>query len=332
MRLGKLFLFFLVLLGVSLPSSKAQLQRFHFVQEKMGSPFHLLFYHTDSSSAFAIGEKCFALVDSLNHIFSDYDFQSEVSNINRTAFTKTVSVSPQMQDLLCKSMQAYQLSNGIFDVGLGSITQIWRNARKIRELPSDSMLQEAKMQAGLKWVSFSCAGNTIGFLQPKLQLDFGGIAKGYVAQKVIERLQSWGIHSALADAGGDMVTTEAPPGKEGWQIAINRPEEKEALLEKKLWVKNKAVATSGDSFQLLEIDNLRYSHILDPHTGKGITNGKNVTIIAADGATADWLATACSILETDAALALAKKCGAELLITQVIGGKIAYAQTPGFWK
>lgn len=332
MQLGKYFLCLVFLLGGLLPSTHAQLRRFHFEQEKMGSPFHLLFYHADSTSATAIAQRCFALVDSLNHIFSDYDAQSEVSNINRTAFTQSVVVSPQMQDLLCKSMQAYQLSNGIFDVGLGSLTQLWRNARKIRQLPSDTLLQEAKKQAGLSWVSFSCTGNSIRFLQPKLQLDFGGIAKGYVAQLVIDRLQSWGIRSALVDAGGDMVATEAPPGKEGWQVAINRPEEKEALLEKKLWVKNKAVATSGDSFQVLEADNLRYSHIIDPHSGKGITNGKNVTIIAADGATADWLATACSILETEAALALAKKSGAEILITQLIRGKIAYVQSEGFWK
>jgi thiamine biosynthesis lipoprotein len=229
-------------------------------------------------------------------------------------------------------MQAAKLSKGIFDISLGRVTQVWRQARKLKQVPADTAIQRASKQSGMRWIQYQCSANQIRFSKPELLLDLGGIAKGFVAQLVVDRLKSWGVVHALADAGGDMAATEAPPGKKGWQIAINRPEEKEALLENLLLIKNKAVATSGDSFQVLEADNLRYSHIIDPHTGKGITNGKNVTVIAADGATADWLATACSILETDAALALAKKCGAELLITQLISGQIVYAQTPGFWK
>jgi thiamine biosynthesis lipoprotein len=317
---------------VSIAEIHAQTKRYHFVQDKMGSPFHLIFYHTDSVAASRMGEQCFQLVDSLNHIFSDYDTTSELSKINRTAFSSSVTVSPMMQDLLCRSLQAAKLSKGIFDISLGRVTQVWRQARKLKQVPADTVIERASKQSGIRWVDYQCNSNQIHFGKPELLLDLGGIAKGFVAQQVVDRLKSWGVLYALADAGGDMAATEAPPGKKGWQIAINRPEEKEALLENLLLIKNKAVATSGDSFQVLEADNLRYSHIIDPHSGKGITNGKNVTVIAADGATADWLATACSILDTDAALALAKKCGAELLITQLISGQIVYAQTPGFWK
>jgi len=332
MHFSKQILFITAVWMASVTGIYAQPKRYHFVQDKMGSPFHLIFYHTDSVAAARMGEQCFQLVDSFNHIFSDYDATSELSQINRNAYTQTVTVSPLMQDMLCRSIQAANLSKGIFDISLGRVSQVWRQARKLKQVPTDTAIQRASKQSGIRWVQYQCSSNQIRFRKPELLLDFGGIAKGFVAQQVVDRLKSWGVVHALADAGGDMAATEAPPGKKGWQIAINRPEEKEALLENLLLIKNKAVATSGDSFQVLEADNLRYSHIINPHTGKGITNGKNVTVIAADGATADWLATACSILETDAALALAKKCGAELLITQVIGGKIAYAQTPGFWK
>jgi len=332
MHFSKQFLFITAVWMVSLTGIYAQPKRYHFVQDKMGSPFHLIFFHTDSVAAARMGEQCFQLVDSLNHIFSDYDPTSELSQINRNAYTQTVTVSPLMQDMLCRSIQAANLSKGIFDISLGRVTQVWRQARKLKQVPADTAIQRASKQSGMRWVQYQCSSNQIRFRKPELLLDVGGIAKGFVAQQVVDRLKSWGVVHALADAGGDMAATEPPPGKKGWQIAINRPEEKEALLENLLLIKNKAVATSGDSFQVLEADNLRYSHIIDPHTGKGITNGKNVTVIAADGATADWLATACSILETDAALALAKKCGAELLITQIISGQIVYSQTPGFWK
>ena len=332
MHFSKQFLFITAVWMVSLTGIYAQPKRYHFVQDKMGSPFHLIFFHTDSVAAARMGEQCFQLVDSLNHIFSDYDPTSELSQINRNAYTQTVTVSPLMQDMLCRSIQAANLSKGIFDISLGRVTQVWRQARKLKQVPADTAIQRASKQSGMRWVQYQCSSNQIRFRKPELLLDVGGIAKGFVAQQVVDRLKSWGVVHALADAGGDMAATEPPPGKKGWQIAINRPEEKEALLENLLLIKNKAVATSGDSFQVLEADNLRYSHIIDPHTGKGITNGKNVTVIAADGATADWLATACSILETDAALALAKKCGAELLITQLISGQIVYSQTPGFWK
>jgi FAD:protein FMN transferase len=332
MHFSKQFLFITAVWMVSVTGIYAQPKRYHFVQDKMGSPFHLIFYHTDSVEANRMGEQCFQLVDSLNHIFSDYDATSELSQINRNAFTQTVTVSPLMQDMLCRSLQAAKLSKGIFDISLGRVIQVWRQARKFKQVPADTAIQRASKQSGMRWVKYQCSSNQIRFRKPELLLDFGGIAKGFVAQLVVDRLKSWGVLHALADAGGDMAATEAPPGKKGWQIAINRPEEKEALLENLLLIKNKAVATSGDSFQVLEADNLRYSHIINPNTGKGITNGKNVTVIAADGATADWLATACSILETDAALALAKKCGAELLITQLISGQIVYSQSPGFWK
>ncbi|MEI8111568.1 MAG: FAD:protein FMN transferase [Chitinophagia bacterium] len=320
------------LISVCHLSGITQLQRFHFEREKMGSPFHLIFYHPSATSAAEIGEKCFQLVDSLNHIFSDYDTTSELSTINRTAFLHPVLVSPLMQEILCISNQAYYNSNGVFDIGVGNLTHLWRAARKKNRVPDTSSIKNALLQSGWKNIVYSCEAGAISFNKPNLSLDLGGIAKGFVAQQVINRLQQFGIQHALADAGGDIVAIGSPPNKKGWQIAINRPEEKEALLERNIGLLNQSIATSGDSFQFLEKNGVRYSHIIDPKNGIGNTQQKNVTVIANNGALADWLATACSILDNKAALKLAKKYGAELLITQLIGGKIEYVQTPEFWK
>lgn len=327
------FLFLLIFWGWFCQSNGfTQLQRFHFVQEKMGSPFHLIFYCADSSRANQLGEASFQLIDSLNHIFSDYDSTSELSNINRTASLHPVIVSPLMQEVLCESQHAFQKSKGAFDIGLGNLTQLWRKARKQLQIPDTLSIKHALDQSGWKHIRYNCKEGTIFFTEPHLSLDLGGIAKGYIAQQVINRLQQGGITHALADAGGDIVAIGSPPNKNGWQIAINRPEEKEAVLEKNIAILNKAIATSGDSFQFLENNGIRYSHIIDPKKGTGITHQKNVTVIANNGALADWLATACSILDNKSALRLAKKYGAKLFITQLIGEKIAYVESPGFWK
>ena len=134
---------------------------------------------------------------------------------------------------------------------------------------------------------------------------------------------------------GDIVTSKAPPGTNGCVICVNIPQTTDAFLPRKLLMQDMAVTTSGDAFQYFEHNGKKYSHIIDPRTGYGLLSRRNVTIIAPDGTTADWLATACSILPIKAAKKLAEKNGASLLITELTNGKLRYHTTPGFaqyWK
>jgi thiamine biosynthesis lipoprotein len=127
----------------------------------------------------------------------------------------------------------------------------------------------------------------------------------------------------------------AAPGTNGWSIGINVPENKEEILQKKLLLQNKSVATSGDVYQYMKKNGKKYSHITDPRTGYGVSFQRNVTVIANDGATADWLATACSILPLKKAKKLVRKMNAELLIAKIKRGKINFYATKGFadyWK
>jgi thiamine biosynthesis lipoprotein len=163
-----------------------------------------------------------------------------------------------------------------------------------------------------------------------MQLDLGGIGKGYIAQAVIDYLSANGINQALADAGGDIVCSNAPPGKRGWRIAINIPGEKNRYLQKNLLLQNGAVATSGDVYQYITHEGKRYAHIIDPHTGYGVTFQRNVTVVAKDGATADWLATACSILPKRKAKRLVRYRAAALLVTQVRKEKFKAYATQSF--
>ncbi len=125
-----------------------------------------------------------------------------------------------------------------------------------------------------------------------MQLDFGGIGQGFAADKVYEFLKRSGIPICLVDAGGDIFAGDPPPGEPGWKIAIEDLENN----EKYLYLANRSITTSGDLYNFIELNGVKYSHIIDPKTGMGITIPRTVTIIAPEAVTADVLATAVSVL------------------------------------
>ena len=152
-----------------------------------------------------------------------------------------------------------------------------------------------------------------------------------VAQAALDFLRQLGYPMAMVNAGGKIVLGQPPPGKKGWLIGINAPGEKETLLPSLLSMKEMAIATSGDLYQYVELNGQRYSHIVDPRTGIGLTRRRNVTALAGDGTTADWLSTACSVLSWRRSRRLIRRLpGAALLVTEMKNGKISRKSTPGF--
>jgi thiamine biosynthesis lipoprotein len=235
-----------------------------------------------------------------------------------------------MWELLLASKQAYIKSNGSFNICMGPLTLLWRNARHSKQFPSKQQIQSNLLLCQFNTIQFNEHEQSIYLPKKGMQLDFGGIAKGYIAQKVINFLKTNGIHEALVEAGGDISIGDAPPTKLGWVVGVNEPEQAEQLLQKKLQLHNLSVATSGDVYQFIEHNGLKYSHILNPATGLGVTTLRNVTVIAQDGAIADWLATACSILPIQEAKKLAQSQQAELLITEMVHNELKYYTTNGF--
>jgi thiamine biosynthesis lipoprotein len=297
---------------------------------KMGSPFNLIIVSTDSIKAKHLAQKSFQLVDSLSHIFSNYDSSSELSKINTSAGLLPYKMSATMLDLVQKSQYAYIQSKGAYDISIGPLSSLWRNARKTKLFPEASTVLATKKLVGLGQVKINKRLGTIFLPVSGMLLDFGGIAKGYIAQRVIDYLKTSGIQQALADAGGDIVMSGAPLNQKGWLVGVNVPETTDDLLNKKLQLSNCSVATSGDVYQYIEKNGVKYSHIINPITGYGVTNLRNVTIIAKTGATADWLATACSILPIKEAKKLAISHQAALLITTLENGKLVFEATPNF--
>jgi len=322
-------LIFLLLLPFTI---SAQLKRFQFSENKMGSSFNLIFYHTDSAEAVVIAKECFLIVDSLNSIFSDYSSESEVGKLALQKNLTGIKVSEELFSMITRSKDAWERSGKTFDITIGALTQLWRKAKKENRFPSEAEVKAAKDLTGFKNLTINERSKTISFKKPGIRFDFGGIVPGYAAQRVIDFLKTKKINTALVDASGDIVMSDAPPGKDGWTIGINLPESKNEIWDKKLELKNFAVSTSGDVYRYTINNGIKYSHIIDPGTGYGVTSQRNVTVITKYGADADWLATACSILPIKKALGLAKKEHAAILIAILKDEKISIHKSVSFDK
>jgi thiamine biosynthesis lipoprotein len=299
-----------------------QERKFSFTMPKMGSPFGIVISASDSAQAAAAATKAFLLVDSLNSIFSDYDSTSELSRLSKTAGNgRYCKVSGKLWELMLIAQKAWKKSSGAFDITVGPLSLLWRKARKEHRFPNETEIKAARDLVGSDKIILRPSDSSVLLTRKGMRLDMGGIAKGYIARQTAAFLASQGMQHSLVDAGGDMAMNKAPGKTGGWKIGINVPETTDELLPRRLLLENMAVATSGDIYQYMEHGGKKYSHIIDPRTGYGITLQRNVTVLARDGADADWLATACSVLPVREAILLAQRMGAEVLINEVAHGK-----------
>ncbi|MEX2288509.1 MAG: FAD:protein FMN transferase [Planctomycetaceae bacterium] len=305
------------------PAPVEQLERYEFFQIQMGTPFKITLYSPDEDTANTASRAAFRRVKQLNAIFSDYDPDSETSQFcRRSGPGKPVALGSEMQHVLTRAIAVSQASEGAFDVTVGPVVKLWRKARRKQRLPDASELAAARQLVGYQLVRIDAAAGTGELLKPGMQLDFGGIVQGYAADEALAVLRRHSIKRALIDASGDVVAGDPPPGRNGWTIgigALTKPDEPPTHF---LSLKNAAVATSGDAYQALEIDGVRYSHIVDPKTGVGLTRRSSVTVVAADGITVDGLSTAVSVLGPERGLQLIERTkGADALCVELHDGK-----------
>lgn len=306
--------------------------KYVFEEPKMGSPFTITIYTSDSVKAALIAAKAFQLADSLNFILSDYVDSSEINRLSASSGKGIyMPVSKPLFDIIQQAQSAAVLSNGAYDITIGPVVKLWRKARKAKIFPDKDSLQAALQKTGYRYIHLDTSHHSVLLEKKGMQLDVGGLGKGFVAQAALGLIKQNGFNQAMVNAGGKIVTGNAPEGQKGWLIGINQPEDKEEVLPQMLSLQNMAVSTSGDIYQYVELNGKKYSHIVDPKTGIGLTHQKNVTAIAADGTTADWLSTACSVLSTRQSMQLVKKIkGAALLITERENGKIKKKTSPLF--
>jgi FAD:protein FMN transferase len=329
------FVFILCCLCLFKPSLSAQKHAFQ--RPKMGSPFIITVYTDDSVKLLKIIDLAYKRVDILNQIFSDYLENSEINTLCKTAKSLIWQpISADLCHLLNLSKDAFNDSKGAYDVTIAPVIKLWRKARKEKLLPSKNDLKTALSKVGFNKIEVD-KSLKMRFFTEGVSFDFGGIVKGFAAQEVVNLLTVNGFPICLVDAGGDLAMGAPPISKDsitrGWRIGVSVPNAENQVIPAFLYLQNQAVATSGDLYQSVEINGKTYSHIVNPKTGLGLTHRRNVTVIAPDGAQADWLATACSVLSIKKALKLVKKYpNVHVLILENRKGKIKHWQSKGLSK
>ena len=185
-------------------------------------------------------------------------------------------------------------SDGAFDVTVGRIDQVVAQGARRRRCPIRPRLKRPPAAVGYQHLHLDAQAHTATLDRPGMLLDLGGIAMGYTVDEVLKLLAQRGIRQALVDGSGDIGLGDPPPGEPGWRIGIAPPAADEPPT-RFVVLANQAITTSGDVFQHVVIDGVRYSHIVNPHTGLGLTDRSSVTLIAPDCTTADSVTKAIAV-------------------------------------
>ena len=280
----------LILLFTAAPWCHAQenLIRFQHSEPIMGTTFKLTFYATSQEHAELATSLAIKRIKELNDVFSDYKSESETSNLAQNAGNR-VTVSDDLWYLLKLSKKISRQSNGAFDISIGPLTKLWRRAIRQQQFPDSTKITEAKNLVNYRWIKLYPSKQQVKLKKRGMKLDFGAIAKGYAIDQAYEVLIEQGISRALVDGGGDLYVGDSPPEPTNWDIKDHQG--------KPLLIKAQTgVASSGDSYQNLEWNGTRYSHIIDPHSGVGMQNSKVITVIASKATIADVLSSTLSVL------------------------------------
>lgn len=267
----------------------------------MGTTLRLVAHGWPESAVQSAMEEAFARVEALNRILSDYLPDSELMRLcARSGQSEPVSVSAELFEVLQAAQAMSVKTDGAFDVTVGHLTREWRLARKSFRLPDEGILAQGRAVVGYRKMELT-EPNGVRLKARGMRLDLGGIAKGYTADEVLKILRKAGFPKALVALGGDLVAGDAPPDKPAWEVElIDLPGDKGG--KRRIPLVNQAVSTSGDLEQYLEINGVRYGHILDPRTGLGTTDRAAATVIAEKGMDADSLTKACCLLPAAQAL------------------------------
>lgn len=256
----------------------------------MGTEARIVLYARDRAHADSAAAAAFDRIAEIDRALSDYRLDSEVAAVAAAAGDSAVIVGDDFVRVLTAALEVARTTAGAFDPSAGPLTALWREARRAGHMPHDTAVARALALVDWRCVHLDPARRTVRLEKPGMRLDFGGIAKGFAADEAIAVLRSRGAPRSLVVFGGEIVAGDPPPGEAGWQIALGGGAQRSLA--------NVAISSSGDAEQFIEIGGVRYSHVLDPRTGRPLVDGIAATVIAPDGITADALATAVTVLDS----------------------------------
>lgn len=304
-------------------------------QRHMATDFTIQVYATDEAAAKAALAAAFEKIAQLDRMMTDYDPESELSRLGASSPHATpVEISGDLWRILTLGREVSQATEGAFDVTIGPLTKAWRQARRQNKLPAEDKLTAALAAVGYEQLNLSLPDGktkTAQLTKPNMRLDLGGIAQGYAADRAIEVLKQRGLSRVLVNASGDIVVADPPPGEKGWKIALAELDPRQPPTSF-IMLANAAISNSGDAYQFVEVESKRYSHIVDPSTGIGLTTRMSVCVIAKDGTTADAFASGVCVLGPERGLAVVKRAGLDAHVVIATEDGVETKMTAGFAK
>lgn len=232
----------------------------------------------------------------IDNMMSSYNPDSQISQINNNAFKEPVFLSPELSEVLSASVAYSEKTDGAFDITVGPVIDLWRQAREAEKAPSKEHLESAQSKVGYEKLKFGQFSSTLKFGVEGMRLDLGGIAKGYAIDLAVKAMQDTGALGGMVDVGGDIRCFGSPPkSRDNWLVGLQDPAVEGGLLLV-LKLNDMAVATSGDYQRFVIVEGEKHSHILNPLTSASADKLTSVTIIAPKATDADALATAVSVM------------------------------------
>ena len=278
----KHFVVLLWLIGAALcPDAAAGPQvRLEANLDAMGSVYTVAVYGADRGQLEAAVEQAFEEIRRLDRMLSNYRADSDWSEINRYASQRPVKVTPELFELLAQCVGYSRASEGTFDITVGPLMRVWGFYKGTGRLPEKDDIRKALGSVGYGNILLDPETRTVRFARPGVDMDPGGIGKGYAVDKIVDVLREGGIQSALVSAGTSSIyALGSPPGQKGWKVGIRDPRSSLRTVAE-VYLKDESLSTSGNYEKFFLAGGKMYSHIMDPRTGYPAQGTLSVSVIA----------------------------------------------------
>lgn len=261
--------------------AQAPLLRLEKSGEAMGSTYTVELYGSDRVKMEAAVDAAFDEVRGLDDLLSNYKPDSEWSQVNRYAAERPVKVSPELFRLLSACMNYSRESEGAFDISVGPLMKVWGFYKGTGHLPHRAEVEAALTKVGYRHVHLDPRAQTVSFDRPGVELDPGGIGKGYAVDRMVDVLRQNGFHTALvAGSGSSIYGMGAPPSEpRGWRIEIKDPW-KTSRTSAEVFLKDMSMSTSGSYEKFFRAEGKIYAHIMDPRTGYPARGSVAVSVVS----------------------------------------------------
>jgi len=255
----------------------------------MGCTYAIAAYGRDAQELPWIVDRALDEVDRIDRLMSHYRPESPLSRLNREAAGGPVEVEPELFDFIAECLRYGRDSLGAFDITVGPLMKAWGFFRGEGRVPGQPELSELRGRIGYQHVILDPKEKTVRFERPGVELDLGGIAKGYAVDRVVSLLKEHGVVVALVSAGGStLYGLGAPPGGNGWEVKVRDPiDGRSVAFTARL--RDRALSVSGSREKAFEIGGVTYSHVMDPGTGMPAQGVLGVAVLTGSGTAGDAL-------------------------------------------